>query len=100
MPKLYISTTQGMMLYLHHTCVFRRCLRTSGSASRNAKSTLPVIMCVSAFSPLELLPSFRSHTPAQISSSLVTQFVPQKAFSKASMDGLNYTNVTTCEESN
>ncbi len=56
-------------ILLRHLCTFKHSSRTSGSASSNANSTLPVIiMCVLAFSPLDSAPSFRSHTPAQTSS--------------------------------
>ena len=66
--KLYISTTQGMLPYIYY-CTFRQNSRTSGSASSNATSTLPVIISpVYAFSPLESAPSFRSHTPGQTGS--------------------------------
>jgi len=58
----------AIYLLLYHICMFSHCPRTSGSASRNAKSTLTVTTCVLAFSPLESLPSFRSHTPVQTSS--------------------------------
>ncbi len=78
LPYVYLCTT-----YVYSV--------TSGSASRNANATLPVITCVLAFSPLESLPSFRSHTPVQISSCH-----PQKAFSEAEFNVSNNTNVNSC----
>ncbi len=79
---------------LHNICVFSRYPRTSGSASCNANSILTVITCVLACSPLESFPSFRSHTPVQISS--CHPGVPQKAFSKDAINVLNNTNINTC----
>ena len=56
--KLYIGT-----ISLHYLCIFKHLPRTSGSASSNAKSALPVIITpVLAFSPLESAPSSRSRT--------------------------------------